>query len=149
MTKYGRPAAAGARIQHAGDVRVVHQGQRLPLGLEAGDDLPRVHAGLDQLDGDQALDRLGLLGHPDAAHAPFADLLNELVRADHHAGGFRDRLVIVCGVQNGRTPLEETVGRLVCLEQPFDPCAQELITGARLVEIGGPFGRHHPFPGPR
>ena len=40
-----RPAGAGrAGVEHAGDVRVVHQGQGLPLGLEAGDDLPRVHA---------------------------------------------------------------------------------------------------------
>ena len=136
-----RPATAGgAAVQHAGDVGVVHQGQRLPLGLEAGDDLPGVHARLDQLDGDQALDRLGLLGHPDAAHAAFADLLDELVRADHRAGAFRDRLVIVGRIQDCGAALEETVARLVCLEQPFDPCPQELITGTRLVEIGGPLG---------
>ena len=28
-----------AAVEHAGDVGVVHQGQGLPLGLEAGDDL--------------------------------------------------------------------------------------------------------------
>ena len=40
-----RPAGAGrAGVEHAGDVGVVHQGQGLPLGLEAGDDLPGVHA---------------------------------------------------------------------------------------------------------
>ena len=69
---------------------MVHQGQGLPLGLEAGDDLLRVHAGLDELDGDQALDRLGLLGHPDRAHAAFADLFEQLVRADDRAGAFSD-----------------------------------------------------------
>ena len=44
MTKYGRPCPCAPRVEHLGDVRVVHQGQGLPLGLEAGDDLPGVHA---------------------------------------------------------------------------------------------------------
>ena len=62
-------------IEDAGDVDVVHHGQGLPLGLEAGDDLAAVHARLDDLDGDLALDGMGLLGHEDGAHAAFADLL--------------------------------------------------------------------------
>ena len=37
------------------------------------------------------LDRLGLLGHPDRAHAAFADLLEQLVRADHACRALRDR----------------------------------------------------------
>ena len=49
--------------------------QGLPLGLEAGDDLPAVHARLDDLEGDLALDGLRLLGHEDGAHAALADLL--------------------------------------------------------------------------
>ena len=40
MTKYGRPAVGGAGVEDRGDVGVVHQRQGLPLGLEAGDDLP-------------------------------------------------------------------------------------------------------------
>ena len=40
MTKYGRPGLGRAGVEHLGDVRMVHQRQRLPLGLEAGDDLP-------------------------------------------------------------------------------------------------------------
>ena len=39
MTKYGRPDGRGAAVEHLGDVRVVHQRQGLPLGLEAGDHL--------------------------------------------------------------------------------------------------------------
>ena len=38
-------------------------------------------------------DRLRLLGHVDHAHAPFADLLEQLVRADLRAGLFEGRLV--------------------------------------------------------
>ena len=53
-------------------------------------DLGRVHARLDDLQGDAALDRLGLLGHPDGAHAALAEFLQQLVgpdaRADRFAG---------------------------------------------------------------
>ena len=72
-----RPAGVGrAGVEHLGDVGVVHQGQGLPLGLEAGD-APACESmpALMSLTRDQALDRLGLLGHPDGAHAAFADLL--------------------------------------------------------------------------
>ena len=85
------PAALGAAgVEHAGDVGMVHHRQRLPLGLEAGDHLPAVHAGLDDLERHAAADRLLLLGHVDDAHAPFADLLQQLVGADLRAGGFAD-----------------------------------------------------------
>ena len=50
-----------------------------------------VHAGLDDLERDLAADRLLLLGHVDDAHAAFADLLQQLVRADDRAGPLRDR----------------------------------------------------------
>ena len=72
---------------------MVHQGQRLPLGFEAGDDLARIHAGLDDLERHQPLDRLGLLGHVDRAHAAFADLLRGACRADDRTGAFPDRVV--------------------------------------------------------
>ncbi len=80
------PARRGAGIEHAGDVRVVHQGQRLPLLLEARDHLPGVHAELDDLQRDAPNDRLLLLGHEHDAKAPFADLLQQLVGADPRAG---------------------------------------------------------------
>ena len=81
------PAAVGrAGIQHFGDIRMVHHRHGLPLGLEAGDHLPRVHARLDDLQRDGPLERLGLLGHEDDAHAAFADLLQQLVGADDRAG---------------------------------------------------------------
>ena len=52
----------------------------MPLGLEASDDLLGVHARLDDLEGDFALDGLGLLGHEDGPHAALANLLQELVQ---------------------------------------------------------------------
>ena len=47
-------------IEHLGDVRVIHHGQGLPLGFEAFDHFPRVHAGLDDLQGHGAADGLAL-----------------------------------------------------------------------------------------
>ncbi len=84
------PGFGAAAVQHRGDALVVHQGQGLPLGLEAGDDLPGVHARLDDLQGDFAFDRLLLHGHVDHAHAAVADLVDQLVAADLHAGLFGD-----------------------------------------------------------
>ena len=72
---------------------MVHQRQRLALGLEPGDDLPGVHAKPDDLERDPAADGFFLLGHVDRAAAALADLLEELVAADHAARGvFRRRL---------------------------------------------------------
>ena len=104
---------------------MVHHGQRLPLGLEAGDDLPAVHAGLDDLERDAAADRLVLLGHVDDAHAPFADLLEELVRPDAVAGPLAGRLVRP-GEAVGAA-LEDAGGPVVGLEQPLDAPAQGVI----------------------
>ena len=85
ITKYGPAGVGGAGVEHLGDVRVVHQRQRLPLGLEAGDDLPGVHARLDDLQRDLAADGVLLLGHEDDAEAALADLLQQLVAADDRA----------------------------------------------------------------
>jgi len=53
--------------------------------------LPGIHAGLDELEGDLAAHGLVLLGDEDQAHAAFADLLQELVGADHRAGLFDEQ----------------------------------------------------------
>lgn len=69
-------------------MRVVHQRQRLTLRLEAGNDLPRVHPELDDLERHAPTDRLRLLRHEHGAEAPFANLLQHLVGADLCAGPF-------------------------------------------------------------
>ena len=76
-----------AAVEDAGDVGVVHEGQGLPLLLEALHHRLGVHAGLDELQRHLALDRLGLFGDPDLAHAALADLLDQRVAArDDRAG---------------------------------------------------------------
>ena len=77
-----RPAfGRDAGVEHRGDVRMVHQCQRLPLGLEPRHHLTRVHAGLDHLHGD-APPRGLLLGEVDLAHAALAEEAQDPVRAD-------------------------------------------------------------------
>jgi hypothetical protein len=65
---------------------MVHHGQGLPLGLEAGDHLIRVHPRLDDLQRDPAAHGQSLLSRVDDAHAALADLFHQLVGADHRAG---------------------------------------------------------------
>ena len=88
-----RPAALGrAAVEHLGDVRVVHQGQGLPLRLEPRQDGPRVHPRLDELQRHDSPNRLRLLGLPDRAHPPCANLLEQPVAAgDHGADAARPR----------------------------------------------------------
>ena len=71
-----------ARVMDFGDVRVIHQRERLPLLLEAGDHFLRVHAELEDLERHAPSHRLDLLGHPDDAEATLANLLEQLVIAD-------------------------------------------------------------------
>src|SRR5436190_2247279 len=78
-------------VVYLGDVGMIHDRQGLALRLEACDHLPRVHARLEHLQGDLAAHRLRLLRHEDDAEAAFADLFQELVRADDRTGAFVDR----------------------------------------------------------
>ena len=98
----------------------------------------RVHARLDDLQGDRAADRLRLLGHEDDAHAPFADLLQELVRADHACRAVRRRLVERFAA--GGRHVQKAAELLVFGQQRFDASAQSGVASAGLVEKGGPLG---------
>ena len=62
----------GAGVVHPGDVGVVHDRQGLALGLEAADEGFGIEAGLQELEGDAALDRLELFGLVDQTHPSFA-----------------------------------------------------------------------------
>ncbi len=88
-----RPLRVGrAAVQYPGDVGMVHQGQRLSLSLESGDDFARVHARLDDLERHLALHRFLLLGHINDTEPALTNLLQQLVAADHRAKGFRLKL---------------------------------------------------------
>ena len=66
---------------------VIHQGQGLTLGLEPGQDLLGIHAQLDDLQGDLARDRLGLLGQVDRGEPTLPDHFADLVAVDLLADG--------------------------------------------------------------
>src|SRR5262245_19023374 len=69
----------GAGIEHLGNVRMIHPGQRLTLRFEATDDLWRIEPELDQLDRDGSLDGRVLLRAINRAHPAFADALKNCI----------------------------------------------------------------------
>ena len=61
---------------------MVHQGEGLAFGLEAGDDRLGIHAELDDLERDLAPHGCSLLGEIDHPATTLADLFHEPVRAE-------------------------------------------------------------------
>ena len=82
-----------------------------------------------------------LLGHVDDAHAPFADLLQQLVGADHGAGAFGRRRGVVRDGRGRAGCLEEVPRPDVGAEQRLDLPAERGIAAARPVQVGRPLGR--------
>ena len=117
---------------------MVHQRQRLPLGLKPGDDLFGVHAQLDDLERHPAADRLLLLGHINHAAAAFADLLEQFVAADVVARLFRrarTATVSRWGLTAGRSI--NVPRRIVGAQQSLDALAQDFVVPAGFVQVGG------------
>ena len=104
---------------------MVHQGQGLAFGFEAGHDLFGVHAELDNLEGDLAADRFLLLGHVNDAAAALADLLEELVAADGVA-----RLLSDYDRRAKQASPQEIAGALLSAQQPTNLLLQFLIRAA-------------------
>src|SRR5688572_14329565 len=114
---------------------MVHDRECLPLGFEPDDHLPRVHARFDNFERNAAADRLMLLRHEDHAHAPFADLLEQLVGADPLTRSFDRRLCNRARYARRRSIENKTLLALVLLEQPLDSAAQTLIARADSIQI--------------
>ena len=129
-------------IQDLGDVRMVHQGQRLPLLVEAGEHPLGVKAGANHLDGDAAVHGLDLVGDPDLAHAPFAELLAELEAAGEDAFGQKRRPVRRRGLGRAGVgaALEDAAGLPVGLEQALDAPAKVVVAPASPVQKCAPLG---------
>ena len=148
-----RPSGGGgAGVEHARDVRVIHHRQRLPLGLEAGDDALRVHAQLDDLERDAAPDGFLLLGHVNHAAATLADHLKQFVTADAIARTFRDGGEL-CAVgsdsaerpgaagSGGRGRFQKAAHRILLAQEIVDALAQFPIVSTRGVEVADAFRR--------
>jgi hypothetical protein len=67
---------------------MIHKRQRLSLGLETGDHFLGIHTRLDDFQRNLTANRICLLGDINDAHAPFTDLLHQLVRPNHRADLF-------------------------------------------------------------
>src|SRR5262245_59270046 len=99
-TKLRRPTYLPPPSEHLCNIRMLHQRQRLPFSLEAGDHFLSVHAQLNNLEGDPAADRLGLLGHINDPATALADLLEQFVATNpipRYVGGGGIRV----GVRSG------------------------------------------------
>ena len=69
-----------------------------------------------------------LLGHVDDAHAPFADLLEQLVRADDRAGLFRERRG--CRGWHGRRSVQDAARGVVGGQEGLDAFPQRVVGAA-------------------
>ena len=126
---------------------MVHQGKRLAFGLESGDDLPRVHAELDDFERHAAADWLFLLRHVNDSATTFADFLKQFVAPDAIASFFGQRR-INCrsfgrggGCRNRAGPalsrplvFQEFTRPVVDLKQALEPFEHGLIIGARATQ---------------
>ena len=149
-----RPTGVGRpRIEHAGDVGMVHQGQRLAFRFETRNDTFGVHSQLDDFEGHASADRFLLFGHVDDAATALADALEQFVVPDagaraFHQGGFgqggavagrsssRRRFSRDGGERKSdrRNLPEETVRIGLRGQQRLDPGLQIRIPGAGLVK---------------
>jgi len=142
-----RPAACRRpRVEDARDPRVVHHGERLPLGVEPRDDLARVHPELDDLERHLAAHRLFLLGAEDPAEASLAEDLDQPVRPDDRSRGLGQTAGIGARARLRLAPRRD--GRCVDAggdfrksELPLDRRAKLGIAPAGLIEIHPPHVR--------
>ena len=113
---------------------MVHHGQRLAFGIEAGQHRARVHPRLDQLDGHVASDRLPLFGQPDGPHAPFADRFDQLVAPGDHRAGLDLAGRGLCRVHRWiDMPRQQTARIVVGPQQGFDTLAEGLVGPTRCL----------------
>ena len=140
-----RPTHVGrARIQHLGDVGMIHHRQRLPFGFEPRDNLLGVHAQLDYLERHAPPHRFSLLRDIDHATPAFADPLKQLVAPERLAHGF---IRHIGEIELDRWPggfglrSQKCFRLLVRSEQGVEACAQRRIAFAFSVEPCGAF-RH-------
>jgi hypothetical protein len=112
---------------------MIHQCERLPFRLEAGNDALGVHTELDDLERDPAANGFLLLGHIYYSTAAFADLPKQFVAA-YAVAGFLD--VDSDGSARPRCRAFEEAARLFAsLKEFFDALTHGSVTGAGLLKI--------------
>ncbi len=129
-----------SRIEHLGDVGMIHDGQRLPLRLEPGDDLLGVHARLDDLQRHAPPHRLGLLGRIHHTAPAFAHALQKFVAPERLADGLIGRVSEVeldgraCRFGLGG---QQRLGLLVRGKQGVEPLKQRDVSARGRLQKAG------------
>ena len=138
----GAAGGGASRVEHAGDIRVIHQGQSLALGLEPSDHVAGIHPRLQDLERDLATDRLGLVGDENQPESALADLFHQPIRPDP-VTDFRwrrasvGRVVIAGHRQVGRLPVEQVVGGM-SREQRLDFAPERRVPRTGFFQVGRP-----------
>jgi hypothetical protein len=114
---------------------MIHHRQRLPLGFEARNDLPRIHPRFDDLERDRAPHRLRLLGHKHDTHAAFADLLMQLVRTNDAPRTFAEFIETERRLDSRRRRFEKLVLFFKRTQQAADAVEQRRIIAAGALQI--------------
>ena len=120
---------------------MIHHRQRLPLRLEARDDLPAVHARLDDLQRDLAADGVGLLRHVDHAHPPAANLFQQFVSANGRTDAVRGRHRLARHIKPNGRGFKNATRALMCEQERLDRTSQLGVACACLFEKRGPLAR--------
>src|SRR6266436_7063780 len=130
-TGFGRP-----RIENLGDVGVIHQRQRLPLGFKPGDHALRVHSRLDDFQRDPPSDRFLLFRQVNHSAPALTYLLEQFVMANAVTRFFCHRKHLSSFWWPLRCRSSKEIACLfVSLQQGFDPEAQLAVSLASLVQI--------------
>lgn len=82
----GPPDVRDASVEHARDVRVLHQGEGLPFRFEARDKFAGFHPEPQDFQRHPSLHGGGLVGQEDHAETAFADALDQFIFANLVAG---------------------------------------------------------------
>ena len=108
MTKYGRPESVAPASKTLAMLGWSIRARACRSASNRATTCAGVHPRLDDLQGHPAADRVRLLGHEHHAEPALADLLHQLVRADHRAGAVRrpaaSRPAVAAGSWARRTP---------------------------------------------
>src|SRR5262249_524943 len=128
----GQTRDRSAPVKDLRDIGMIHDGQGLPLRLEASNNLARIQPALEQLQSDPAANGLRLLSDEDNAKTPFTDLLKQLVRPNEGTG----RLGRGC-VKDGSgflRQVEQVAASSVGMQQPLNLSPQGLVIATGSVQ---------------
>jgi hypothetical protein len=136
-----RPAALGrAGVEDVGNVRMVHQRKRLSLGLKACDHAFRVHARLNQLEGDTPVDWFLLFCHENDATTAFANLLQQLVSTHTIARFFPSgSFAPLFAYHRCRRLFQESSRSVIRPEQSLYLATEIFVVSAGLIQKSQPF----------